>query len=500
MDERLPKHGIKRSLRLLLTLAFLFLSLLIALLALQLTESALTVWQLLDQISPLLVAFYGIGLLGLGLLIGIVVWLLLRPSPSVVQKKRQERLPPVDPDSLKREMTEAERAGVDTAAARQELGELDRRVKQAKQHVVFFGPVSSGKSALIRAITGEHRIDVDPRAGTTRQVEHYPYKRDDLPDWILSDAPGILDLDETCVVAAREEARRADLIVYVCDGELTRDQFAEISALQRYERPLMLALNKPDRYSEADLLDIQRRLGEQLPGVERVVVQAGGKERVVRIDAKGRETPMVRDRPPKVEALLEAVARRLGSEASRLARLRDESMMRLGAEKLAEATSRHRQAQSEALVKRYARKAMVGAMAAVSPGTDLLVQGYLGVQMVRELTGLYDVKARETDVDEFVTLASQQVGKRLTLLLALAGNVLKAFPGIGTVTGGLMHAVAYGMIFEGLGKAVAKTLQENGNLQRDQALNYFEQAVSGDLEGRAKAFARLAWEELSTKK
>jgi hypothetical protein len=84
--------------------------------------------------------------------------------------------------------------------------------------------------------------------------------------------------------------------------------------------------------------------------------------------------------------------------------------------------------------------------------------------------------------------------------LALTGNVFKAFPGVGTVTGGLMHAVAYGMIFEGLGEAVARTLEEKGSLTTGVALDYFEEKISGNLEGRAKHFARMALEELGGKK
>ena len=500
MVEGSKRQGVKRTLRLLLLLAFLLLSLLILLVALQLTESALSIWQMLDQMSPGLLIFYASGLLGLALMILAVSWLLLRPSRGDRARKQKPALEPIDRDSLDQALKQAESAGVDTGAAREELQELDRRVGIAKRHLVFFGAVSSGKSALIRAITGEEGIQVDPRAGTTRELVHYPYSSQDLPDLMLTDAPGILDQDSELVALAREEARRADLIIYVCEGELTRDQFEEIETLQRYERPLILALNKPDRYSEEDLAAVLERLATQLPGTDLVVVQAGGQESLVRIDADGRESTVVRDRPARYDGLLQAIRKRFVRDSERLTSLRDESLMRLGAEKLAQATDRHRQEQSEHLIKNFSRKAMVGAMAAVSPGTDVLVQGYLGVQMVRELSELYGIKAHQADMDEFVQLAGQHVGKRLTLLLALSGNVLKAFPGVGTVSGGLIHAVAYGMIFEGLGKAVAKTLQESGSLQRAQALDYFEEAIGGDLEGRAKDFARLAWQEFVDRK
>ena len=45
-------------------------------------------------------------------------------------------------------------------------------------------------------------------------------------------------------------------------------------------------------------------------------------------------------------------------------------------------------------------------------------------------------------------------GKALPLSLAVAGNGLKAFPGVGTVAGGLVHAVAYGLIFDALGRSL----------------------------------------------
>jgi uncharacterized protein (DUF697 family) len=197
---------------------------------------------------------------------------------------------------------------------------------------------------------------------------------------------------------------------------------------------------------------------------------------------------------------MRAIKARLSSEREILAAQRDSSLMRLGQGKLEQARQSHRREAAERLVKTYSRKAMVGAMAAVSPGTDILIQGYLGAQMVRALAQLYEVKVQQTDLEQFISLAGQHLGKRLTLLLALTGNVLKAFPGVGTVTGGLMHAVAYGMIFEGLGRAVARTLDEQGGLQTRQALDYFEETISGNLEGRAKYFARLALEEFTAKK
>ncbi|MES9836041.1 MAG: Era-like GTP-binding protein [Candidatus Thiodiazotropha sp.] len=494
MTEQQPPPSRKRLLRLLLVVALLFLSLLALLLVLQLTESALSVWQILDQLSPLLLAVYAIGLFGFALLVTLLSWLLLRPKGRRAERRTGPSLPG-DREALAEALAQADGKGVDTAGARQELQELDRRRDQLTFYVAFFGAVSAGKSALIRAITGAEGIAVDVRAGTTRQIAHYRYHGDPGVDLQLTDAPGILDIDPELVRIAREEARRAQLVIYVCDGELTRDQHRELVELQTLERPLILALNKQDRYSDRDLEAVVGRLRERLPEIEVIPVQAGGKEEVIRLDASGSERRELRDREARIEGLMAAIEKRIATEREGLDARRDESLVRLGGEKLHQATQAHRRQQGEKLVRDYTAKAMLGAVAAVSPGTDILIQGYLGVQMVKALTALYEVKAKEVDVEHFIDLASQNLGKRMTLVLAMAGNVLKAFPGVGTVTGGLMHAVAYGLIFEGLGKAVLKTLEESGSLQTLQALDYFEEAISGDLEGRAKYFARLALEE-----
>jgi hypothetical protein len=500
MSDHHYRDTVKKIFRLLLGLVFIFFALLILLLALQLTESALSIWQMLDQMSPALLAVYAVGLSLFGLLTLATIWFLFKPRTERAEKSSAVAQIPVVRDDLEQALQKADAEGVDIAEAKQEMTELDKRTGDAVPYVVFFGAVSVGKSALLKAITGDQRIDVDPRAGTTREITHYRFSDGMTADLYLTDAPGILDLDERNVHLAQEEARRADLVVYVCDGELTRDQHAEAIQLQSFARPMLLALNKKDRYSETDLASIVERLHQQLPDIDVIPVQAGGKERVIRQDAQGSESEMIRERAPQVEPLMRAIRDRIDLDSERLQLKRDESLVRLGYEKLNQATMSHRKEIGEQLVTSYARKAMLGAMAAVSPGTDVLVQSYLGVQMVRELARLHGVKARQADLDQFIALASQQVGKRMTLLLALAGNVLKAFPGIGTVTGGLLHAVAYGMIFEGLGSAVSRALQESGELQNRLVLDYFEESISGDLEGRAKHFARLAWQEVVAKK
>ena len=97
----------------------------------------------------------------------------------------------------------------------------------------------------------------------------------------------------------------------------------------------------------------------------------------------------------------------------------------------------------------------------------------------------------DLDIDQFLNFSQGQLNKSIPVVLAVAGNGLKAFPGIGTVAGGLVHAVAYGLIFDALGNAVSHTLEQRGKLKAAPAVATFQEMLSGNLEERTKTFARL---------
>ena len=77
----------------------------------------------------------------------------------------------------------------------------------------------------------------------------------------------------------------------------------------------------------------------------------------------------------------------------------------------------------------------------------------------------------------------------------MAGNGLKAFPGAGTVAGGAVHAVAYGLIFDALGRSLVQTLSEHGKLVPEAAAKEFEEGISEHVEAGVRRIARMALEE-----
>jgi hypothetical protein len=294
--------------------------------------------------------------------------------------------------------------------------------------------------------------------------------------------------------------------VYVTDSDLSRSQFNDILVLQSFGKPLIIAVNKSDRFNDEEKALIQTRLTEHFTknnidttSLKIVFVQSGGEEEVLKIYPDGREEKIQRERKADISALADSLQSEIDTQTDLLESLRDASVFVLVKQKLDKAKDQFRQEKAESIIKSSTRKAVLGALAAVSPGSDLVIQGVLGTQMVKGLCALYDVPVRQLDIDKLLDFSGSQMKKSTPLLLAVAGNGMKAFPGIGTVTGGLTHAVAYGLIFDALGHAVNKTLQQRGKLQPAPAAITFKEMLSEDLESRAKLFAKLVFDKQQSK-
>ena len=213
---------------------------------------------------------------------------------------------------------------------------------------------------------------------------------------------------------------------------------------------------------------------------------------VIKIGPDGSEREEEQQLPAQIDELRAAVQSALDSNMALLEHLRDTAVFELTARKLEQSKSEHRVKASAELVKTYTRRAVAGGMAAISPGTDILIQGYLGTRMVKSLCELYEVPVRDIELQKLLTLTQKQVRTALPLLLAVAGNAAKAFPGIGTLAGGLMHAVAYGLIFDALGRAVTTTLETRGELRPAPASLMFRDNLVNNVESQTRKLLRLA--------
>ena len=457
------------------------------------SDSILSLWQKLQEGPEGL--FYGY-ILGFALFIVLSVIILWRFFALPKDKKTAEKTAAESPteETIKTRVSEAGEAGIDVEAATKELARLSQRQASGEIYLAVFGEISTGKSAVIKALANVEAIAVGVTGGTTRAVHHYAWQSPAGDKLVLADVPGLNEADGRLNSLAQEEAIRAHIVVYVCDGDLTQSQFVELEALLNMGKPVIVALNKTDRYTQKDLHSIRQRLEQRITERARAVVQiqSGGMEEVVRILSDGREEVIERPVPVDLEALKAAIQEIVDHDPGMLDSLRDGNVFMLVAHKLEVSEISHRKTQAEEVVSGYTRKAIVGSMAAVSPGTDILIQGYLATSMLKELCNIFDVPVRKLDIERFLDLSQAHLGKATPLLLAVAGNGLKAFPGVGTLVGGVVHAVAYGIIFDALGRSVIEALEKRGDLLPAATVELFKENLSDNLESRTKRFIQLA--------
>ena len=476
--------------RLLLIIAVLLVAVVTLFLLLLATDTAMSVWQRLGE-APLWVQVgYTLVLVLISSATLWFTWQWLKPA----RKKASEPSRELNAESLQEELLESANAGIDVSSAVEEIREQQRRKQNGEVFIAIFGEISTGKSSLVKALLPKADLESDPRGGTTRNVAHYRWQADSGDTVMIADLPGF-NLDDSPEIL--EEARRAHLVVYLCDSDITRSQMEQLQRLLTIQKPVIIALNKLDRFSRTEAQSIAGNISQRT-GISRndiVFIQTGGHEEVVRLLSDGAEETVTRERKQEIQPLRIAIQRNLDNNQELMEQLRDTAVLMLASEKLERARDTHREQQASQLVESYSKRAVVGALAAVAPGSDIIIQGLLATRLIQSLCKVYDVSVKDVEIESFLRLAGGKVRKMTAITLAITGNALKAFPGVGTLTGGLVHAVAYGMIFESLGRAAAETLASRGALRPYPAAKAFEEILNDNLEAGAVRFAKLALAE-----
>ncbi|MGB1257517.1 MAG: GTPase [Thiolinea sp.] len=412
---------------------------------------------------------------------------------------------PVNEEQLREEIDKFEASGVDTLPLKAELEKLQQRKDSGQINIAFFGDVSTGKSSIIKALLPDAQIEPDLRGGSTRNIREYRWTARSGDRLLLTDLPGRNEAEGDLNEIVRDEAVRAQIVVYVIDSDFSRSQYDDVQQLRDFGKPLILAFNKSDQYNKEERTLLTQRIAGRFPATEQhnapnvVFIQSGGSEEVIRVYPDGREETLIRPRKADVSALTRQIQQEIDGHIEWLEQLRDASVFTLVKQKLDQSRDDFRRQKAEKIVRTSTRNAIFGSLAALSPGTDIVIQGVIGTKMVKDLCDLYDCPVSQVDIDNFLDFSQGQVKKSIPLILAVAGNGLKAFPGVGTVAGGLVHAVAYGLIFDALGHAITHTLEQRGALKPAPAALTFREMLSGNMEERTKTFARLVVDQYRQK-
>ena len=320
-------------------------------------------------------------------------------------------------------------------------------------HIAVLGRVSVGKSSVLNALIGEQRFSTSALHGETKQNEIAQWDEQESGSLFLIDTPGINEIDgEARERMAREVSQRSDLVLFVIDGDMTDSEHNALQGLAQEHRPLLLVLNKCDRYSAAQREDLRNNLLarlEQIISPENLVeVAADPAPRIViAVDDEGREIESERPSPPDVTALKDRIWDILEAEGKTLAALNASLFAGDLSDKVGARVLATRKQLGEKAIRNYSLVKGIAVAINPVPIADLISAVAVDVSMVAHLSEVYGLPMTRSQSGTLIKAISGQLLLLMgaTWLIHLASSLLKAgSAGLSTVlTAGAQGAVAY---------------------------------------------------------
>ena len=320
-------------------------------------------------------------------------------------------------------------------------------------HIAVLGRVSVGKSSVLNALVGARRFSTSALHGETKHSAMALWDEQESGSLFLIDTPGINEIDgEERERMAHEVSQRSDLVMFVIDGDMTDSEYHALRGLAHEHRPLLLVLNKCDRYTAAQREELRISLLtrlEQIISAENLVeVSADPAPRIyIEVDAAGREIESERTLPPDVGALKERIWEILEAEGKALAALNASLFAgdlsdRVGARVLAA-----RRQLGENIIDNYSLVKGVAVAINPVPVADLAAAVAVDISMVVHLSNVYGMPMTRIQSGALIKTISGQLLLLMgaTWLVHLVASLLKASSaGLSVVlTVGAQGAVAY---------------------------------------------------------
>ncbi len=310
------------------------------------------------------------------------------------------------------------------------------KLEHGHVHIAAFGRVGVGKSSLLNALLGEPRFSASPLHGETREAGRAVWTTAGDGGVFLIDTPGIDEIGgEEREQAARDAADRADLLIFVVEGDMTGSELDVLGHMAGQGRPLLLVLNKSDRYSMAELEQLRRRLEERTRGLI-------ASENIIPVAADPRA-----GRASDVEGLRSRLWSILESEGKTLAAMNAS----IFAGHLSEAVGRRVVEVRKQVADRVVRTYCVAKGVAVAfnpvPVADLAAAALVDAGMVVHLSRVYGLPLTRNEAGSLISVILTQMAALMGAVWAvhLLSSALKLGTGGASVllTAGAQGAVAY---------------------------------------------------------
>lgn len=324
-----------------------------------------------------------------------------------------------------------------------EIEEMLEKLRREEIHIAVFGRVGAGKSSLLNALVGREVFETSPLHGMTKDTRKVTWRSVNQDHVQLIDTPGIDELDgQERETLANEVARRADILIMVCEGDLTEREFSALEILAARKRPLILVLNKSDRYSAQEQALLLDRLKERCTGLvtDENILSASAQPRPQKIivqSSDGRERESIRERDPDVRALRTLLWTVLEREGKTLAALNAALFASELDTQVAVRIVEARQTVAERVIRNYCITKGLAVAVNPIPVADLLAAAGVDIALVIHLGDVYGFAlSRREAARLLLTIATQ-----LAALMGAYWGINLVSAALKTVSAGLSTAL-----------------------------------------------------------
>jgi small GTP-binding protein len=327
-----------------------------------------------------------------------------------------------------------------------EVRDMLDKLERGHVHIAAFGRVGVGKSSLLNALLGEQRFSASPLHGETLESGRAAWVEEDAGGVFLIDTPGIDEIGgEDRERIAREVASRSDLLLFVVEADLTAVELEAMEALATDPRPMLLVLNKSDRYSDDERGRLLERLAERVQGLIPAtdILTASAAPR--RYDGQAGVDAL--DPTPDVDALRDRLWAILESEGKTLAAINAS----IFAGRLSESLGRRIVEVKRDIAGKIVRTYCIAKGVAVAfnpvPVADLAAAALIDAGMVVHMSRVYGLPLTRREAGSLVSVVLTQMAALMGAVWAV--HLLSAALKMGTggmsvlLTAGAQGAVAY---------------------------------------------------------
>jgi uncharacterized protein (DUF697 family) len=247
---------------------------------------------------------------------------------------------------------------------------------------------------------------------------------------------------------------------------MTQRELDALRLLARTERPLLLALNKADRYGEDERERLLERLREHARGLVRAedVVAVSARpapQKRIRVDGDGVEHAELVEQAPDIGALRDRLAVIIELEGKTLAALNASLFAGRLSDQVGRRIAEARRELAANVIRQYCIAKSIAVALNPIPVADLLAAGALDAALVMHLGRVYGLPLTKSEAGSLIAVISAQLAALMGAIwgVQLVSSALKGLSaGLSTVvTAGAQGALAW-YATELVGRAAEKYL------------------------------------------